>query len=1056
MLDATRVRTFLLALIVLVCGVPSSHAQSGTATLSGTITDESGAVVPDVQVTLTNEVTQTRIRKTGGGAGLFTFALMPRGRYVLSTERAGFSPSEVRDLVLNVDDQVHITVTLKVAAVGETVTVAAEPSRINTSPALATVVDRQFVENLPLNGRSFQSLVAVIPGVVFTGQSSPGRGQFSVNGQRTNTNYFMVDGVGANVEVGSAYWPSQEAAGVTPALNAIGGTQSLISADALEEFSIQTSTYSAQHGRQPGGQVSIVSRAGTNQLHGSLFEYFRDDAMDAVNWFVKANNLPRAPMRHHQFGGTVGGSIQLPGYDGRDRSFFFLSYEGLRVVQPRTIQNDVPSLSLREEAWPALRTLLASLPIPTGPEDPATRQAPFVAAYSTPSAFDATSLRVDQQLSAGARLFGRVNYSPSKTTTRNLNNVETDFASLWTTTGGLTQTLGSSLTHDLRFNITTNRRRYETHQDDFGGAIAVTRESILPPGIPASMPTRLQLHLHTVASPYFTLGQFQRQHQLNVVDTWTWTKGSHLVKAGADYRLLRPASQPWEYFYFLRFGNPSSILSGVPSSLTSSIQALERVDLRFRNFAAFVEDTWRASSRLTVDWGLRWDVNPAPVLADGKTFTTLTGLESPETLRVAPPGTPLYPTDWAAFGPRVGGSYVLSHDAGRERVVRGGLGLFNDLGAGTASQAAIGFPFVRNVALPAGLPYPFDAAAVARPPMTSLDPPYTGQTFTAFPEHRTPRTYQWNVTLEQSIDGPQSVTLSYVGAIGRYLLRREVFLLRDPNADFVGATSLEISRSNARSDYAALQAVYRRRLSRGLQALASYTLSKSEDTISDAVSSQPRADRLDPELFRGPSDFDRRHVFSAAVTYAMPAAAFGPMSAFLRDWSVAAIVQAYSAAPVRVYTNRDAGFGSIAVTPDLVPGVPIYLDDQSAPGGRRLNPAAFSVPVEPRMGNLPRNGIRGFPFQQVDISLSRHVPLVSGVRLQIRADVFNVLNTASFSSDAMGFLGPTTPDGVLTPSSSFGRSLWTADNSLGGSNGLYRLYASGGARSVQLSGRLTF
>jgi hypothetical protein len=1029
-----------------------ASAQSGTAMLSGTVKDETGSVVPDVMLTLTNAATQLRLRGASDSTGLFMFPLLPRGEYVLTTDRPGFSPIEVPDLTLNVNDRLHITVVLKVASIGETVQVAADSARVNTSPALSTVIDRQFVENLPLNGRSFQSLLAVTPGIVFTGQSSAGGGQFSVNGQRTNANYFMVDGVGANVESSGAHWPGQEAAGVTPALNAVGGTQSLLSVDALEEFSIQTSTYTAQFGRQPGAQVSLVSRAGTNTLSGSLFEYFRDDAMDATNWFVKANGLPRTELRQNQFGGTLGGPVRFPKYDGRNRTFFFFAYERLRLLQPRTVQYDVPSLSLREEAWPALQPLLASLPVPTGPEDPTSRQAPFVAAYSAPSSYHATSLRLDHHLSPTQRVFGRFNISPSEATSRDLNNVRSDQGDLRSTTAGLTQTFGATLTHDLRFNETSNKHPFETWQDGFGGATPVSYRDLLPPSIPSSTPVRLQVHLHGVASPYFTIGQYQRQRQLNVVDTWTWTKGNHLFKFGGDYRWLAPASQPWEYFYFIQF-NQQAVLTGIPSG--GSIQALERVDIRVQNFAAFMQDTWRVGPRLTLDLGVRWDVNPAPTLTGERKFTTVEGIDRPETLRLAPAGAPLYPTDYGAVAPRLGAAYVMSDRPGWERVLRGGVGRFQDIGAGMAAQAAIFFPFERRK-LPPNAPYPFTAEAVAPPLHPNLDPPYDGQKFVAFPDHRTPWTYEWNATIEQSLGRSQSLTASYVGAAGRHLLRLEEIAFTNPNPDFTGTTLLKVNRSNSSSDYKALQLEFRRRLSRGLQVLSSYTLSKAEDTASNDSIVQPRADRIDPGGFRGPSEFDRRHVFSAAITYSPPAPAAGLTRAALRDWSVSAIVQVQSAAPVNVAMHRDLGFGSLStIRPDRVPGEPLYLDDPTAPGGWRFNPAAFSVPVEPRMGNLPRNALRGFPLRQIDLSLARSIGIGSGARVQLRADVFNLFNAANFGSPS-GHLGSVDAQGVLTPSSGFGRATSTIDSSFGGLNGLYRLFATGGPRSVQLSARLTF
>jgi Carboxypeptidase regulatory-like domain/TonB dependent receptor len=1053
-------RFVVLVTVILALSLRRADAQIGTATLSGTVLDGSGAVVPDVRVLLVNEATQLRLRTTSGSTGFFTFALLPRGRYVLTTNRAGFSPIEVRDLQLSVDDHLHVTLRLTVAPVGEVVQVKGDALRMHVSSGIGTVIDRRFVEGLPLNGRSLQGLLALTLGVIRTEPGQVSAGELSVNGQRPNANYFTVDGVGANVAANNssiADWPAQEAAGVTPALNAMNGTQSLVAVDALEELSLQTSSYSAQSGRQPGGQISLVTRSGTNTLHGSLFEYFRDDALDAANPFAAGNGLAEAELRQHQFGGALGGPIRLPRYDGRNRSFYFLAYEGLRLRQPRTIATEVLSLSLREQVWPALRPLVAAMPAPTGPEDPETRLAPFAARYSDRSSFDATSLRVDHQLSGSARVFGRVNHSPSSSATRQLSSVTTDQPTLRTTTAGLTHTIGSRITHDLRINETDVLRKRESVQDDFGGAEPIGADAVLPASISRSLSSRLQVSLYGGWQIHLNANVFQRQRQVNVVDTWTIAKGNHQFTLGVDYRQLRTTSKTREYFYFVRFDSAESMISGLPTRLSASIQSVDPVDTRFRNFSAFVDDRWHVTPRMTLGLGLRWELNPALRLADGSTFPTLVGTDRPERMRLAPANAPPYPTDYTAFGPRVGVAFATSTRSGREQTIHSAFGVVTDLGAGMTAQSALYFPHARSKALPAGLPYPFDEEAVALPPRTSLAPPYDGQTFQAFPDHRTPRTYQWHTTIEQAIGLSQTITASYVGARGRHFLRQERWSVpAGTNPDFTGTTFIITSRSNASSDYAALQLQYRRHFSRGLQALASYALSKTEDTVSSDLAADIPSDRLDPEINRGPAAYDRRHVFSGALTYALPAPArTGVLCRALRDWSIAAILQLQSATPVDVTVSRDLGVGQrVNARPDVVPGVPWYVEDSAAPGGRRYNPAAFQIPLEPRMGNLPRNALRGFPFRQLDLSLSRAVGLSSGAKLLVRVDLFNALNILNLANPP-GTLAVSSGAG-FTPLASFGVARATLDNQFGGQHGESRVYAIGGPRSMQLSARLTF
>src|SRR5206468_3105713 len=243
----------------------------------------------------------------------------------------------------------------------ETINVEAGASLVNTeSGTVSTVIDRPFVENLPLNGRSFQTLIMLTPGVVTTATFFADQGQFSVNGQRADANYFTVDGVSANFGVTGYIALVQTASGALPALSASGGTNSLVSVDAMQEFRIQTSSFAPEYGRTPGGQVSIVTRAGTNALHGTLFEYFRNDRLDARDWFVNFNALPKPAERQNDFGGVLGGPIV------KDKTFFFFSYEGLRLRQPSTQQSVVPDASSRQQAPAAMRPYLNVYPIANG------------------------------------------------------------------------------------------------------------------------------------------------------------------------------------------------------------------------------------------------------------------------------------------------------------------------------------------------------------------------------------------------------------------------------------------------------------------------------------------------------------------------------------------------------------------------------------------------------------------------------------------------------------------------------------------------------------------
>src|SRR6266536_1540775 len=283
------VRCFLLtAFCLLLFGaLPfAAHGQSASATLSGTVVDERGAVIPGAQVTVTNPATAFERQVVTNESGFFIVPLLPPATYSVSVQAQGFGPVKVPELVLNVGDRKALQIQLKAGDVNATVTVDSSAETVRTDGSVGTVVDRRFVANIPLNGRSLQSLISLTPGVVLAPGGSVGgrdKGMFSVNGQRANANYFTVDGVSANVgnNTGAIFASSQAVGGTLPALTVDGGTNGLVSIDALQEFKIQTSTYAAEFGRQPGGQISLVTRSGTNDFHGSVFDYVRNDLFDA-------------------------------------------------------------------------------------------------------------------------------------------------------------------------------------------------------------------------------------------------------------------------------------------------------------------------------------------------------------------------------------------------------------------------------------------------------------------------------------------------------------------------------------------------------------------------------------------------------------------------------------------------------------------------------------------------------------------------------------------------------------------------------------------------------
>src|SRR5258707_4886981 len=259
----------------------------GTATLSGTVVDENDAVVPEASVLVNDFNTSIKKEATTSRVGIFIITQLPPGNYTVAVQQQGFATAEIRGLSLKVNEQLALKIQLKIGQIGETVTIDPDSSIVQRSSAVGTTLNRRMVENLPLSGRSLQPIIRLTPGVALTRPTCAEQGQFSVNGQRANSNYLMVDGVSANIGVAAgADGLGQSGSGSLPALTALGTTHSLFSIDALQEFKILSSTYAPEFGRTPGAQVLVQTRAGSNQFRGSLFEYFRSGALSANDWFA--------------------------------------------------------------------------------------------------------------------------------------------------------------------------------------------------------------------------------------------------------------------------------------------------------------------------------------------------------------------------------------------------------------------------------------------------------------------------------------------------------------------------------------------------------------------------------------------------------------------------------------------------------------------------------------------------------------------------------------------------------------------------------------------------
>jgi hypothetical protein len=1015
--------------------VASPRIVLAAASLSGRVTDAVGGALPGVHVTATHIDTNVAYAAVTNQDGVYLISSLPSGVYRVAVELSGFKTIVKPDVDIHVQDNVALNFAMEVGSVIESVTVEGGAPLVSMNPAVGTLVNRSFVQEMPLNGRSFQSLITLTPGVVLTKATGTEQGQFSANGQRADANYFTVDGVSANIGVTAGSLLGQGGGGSLPGLTASGGTNNLVSIDALEEFRIETSTYAPEYGRTAGAQVSLVTRAGTNQIHGAAFDYFRHDAFDANDWFANSRGLPKPQLRQHDFGGVLGGPLV------QNRLFFFGSYEGLKLRRPQVSIVNVPTLAARAATVAPARPLIDAFPRPTGSEV-GDGLAEFSASYSNPASLSATSVRVDYARSAGARFFGRVNIAPSNDDTRvaSLNSVRHFEANTKTYTGGASLLAGSRTTFDVHANLSTNDTLSETTLDTFGGAVVPAPRLLLPASAPDGSGYQIAL-LDSGISVLVGRLAANTQRQVNVTGSVTHLAGNHLLKAGVDYRRMSPTFAPQPYGSTPIFLSLASLQAGITDLLFIITQDENRTPI-FNNYAAYAQDAWTATPKLTLTYGVRWDYSPAPYESHGRD-PILADTSDLSNVRLRTDNRPLYVATKANLAPRVGAAYRLVRTPGRETVLRGGYGLFYDLATGRVADVFSEiYPYdIRRILF--GVPLPYSAADLAPGEPGTAVPLDSG--VYSFPGHlTTARTRQWNVSVERAVGSSNSISISYVAAAGSHLLRG-TSLVSPELGDVL------ISSTDGRSDYQSVQVQFKHRLSHGIEALAAYTWSRSRDNGSDDTNLARTPSAFNgADADYGPSDFDIPHVGTGAVTWNLPGAAdSGLLGTLSRHWSLDGLFTARAAAPASPRGRTSTGVFSFTTRPDVVAGVPWYLDDSTLPGGRRFNPAAFAVPPAGRQGTLPRNALRGFSAVQIDSALRRSFELTTRVRLQAKLEAFNIFNHPNFAN----------PTDVLITSPTFGISSSMLNQGLsgGGTNGGFSpLYQVGGPRSLQLSLRVSF
>jgi hypothetical protein len=1039
-----------LRLLLVLCTTTFALAQSTDATISGEVVDPSGKGIPGADIEILSEATGVHYSNKTNEIGIYTVSILPPGQYRIQVSKVGFKTLIKPGIILNVQSALALNFTLPLGATSESITVEAGASTINTTDgSVSTVIDRNFVANMPLNGRSFQDLLTLAPGVsqvpVIAQYGAGSAGEITVNGQRTEANYFTVDGVSANTGAAPGKFGGGAGnAGSVPGETALGSTQSIVPIDALQEFRATTSTYSAEYGRTPGGQFSFTTRSGTDKFHGSLYNYFRNDALDSNNWFNDYYRYPKGEERQNDFGGALGGPVAVPGLLGGDRkTFFFFAYEGLRLDAPQAATPiSVPDTTLRSQSAPSIQPILNAFPISNDGDDGLNDGlAYYIESVSYPSSLDNAGIRIDHSFRDSYKIFGRYAATGSETTAYNAAIRQDTSSSIHTVTLGATNIIGATQSNDLRFNFTQSTGRISDVSTSLGGAVSFDPSAIPGPNGGAFPATGvLAVILDFGAYPQFDLESLPTvQRQWNITDVYNWAVKSHNLKFGVDWRRISTALTPQNPEEELAYYSSASVMANLADYGYATAQAPSTVEPVYIAFSSYIQDDWKLSQRLSLALGLRWDINPAPGAAAGQKPYTLNEVTNLATAQLSPSGAPLWKTDWFGLAPRLGFAYKVHEQVDRGTILRGGVGIFYDMGNATGSIGYNGVGIQSNSDF-TSVAFPLTPQQLQIPP-PSIATPYNGTVYGYDPNLKLPYSLGYNIAIEQQLGRNETVTFNYVGSGSRKLLTEfYTYPGLQGNTNFSLYGAAVIVQNRAASSYNSLQVKYQRLLFRGLQGLISYTWSHAIDDASNNF--------LLYQLERGSSDNDIRQNVQAAITCDIPDARIqSVISSLVNHWHVDLRAQTRSGLPIDIIGREqiDTGTGIFSsFHPNFVAGEPVYLYGPHYPGSRIINYAAFLPAASGVEGDVPRNSARGFDAAQLDPAIRRDFPIHERLGLEFRAEAFNILNHPQFGSfyNSLSY-GPT----------QFGYASNTLNTALGGLNPLYQV---GGPRSLQLALRLSF
>ena len=1029
-------------------------AQQLESRIIGKVLDSSQAALPGVTVTITSRETGAVRSAVTEGDGTYTVTNLGPGAYDVQFELTGFGTKK-ETVVLGIGQVQSSNATLGVAAVSEQVTVTAVSPVLDISSARIGVnVSPEEVQNLPVNGRNFANLMTLA-----TGATSDGNGGWAsvrFNGKSNQQNYLNYDGVD-----GTYVWDASPGY-----LNATGSQFRLqTSMESVAEFRVNSGLASAESGLGSGGNITVVSKSGSNRFRGSLFEYKRDDALDAASKY----DDKKQELSLDQFGGSIGGPV------AQNKTFFFMSYEGLRQTTGLSFTEAVPSDEAR-------RRILAGEPVGSGagqssdrtravapllngfPQGMASTSNPLVALASLTSEADqkenTLSFRLDHRFNDSQSFYARYLFSkgtldtPDRTVTprrvlakQKPQNLVFNYQSV----------IGSGIVNELKLGYNAP----QTSASAFGPAgydpVGVslsgtfTSSSIDARGTTGIARSGLLIRATSAST---TTGSIFDPRSISLNDAMTWIKGDHTVKAGGEYRNI--ASQ----FQFLgsteiTYNTITDFIDNRPNAVAVALDSPTFTPQQYY-LIGFVQDSWRASDRLTLELGLRYDfysvVNEKndlakPFFVEDNAFST-----DPDNF---------YNPDKNNFAPRVSAAYQMND----KTTLRAGFGLYFGPGQFEDRIQPIENYIERRRVGAADVPN----NGLAYPVPTSV---YQNALSVRGYTHERPDEYnvQYGFSVSRELPGEINLTAGYTGSKGKDMFLRGVantldLTTRVRPAPAVGQVDYKTSgcfddlvingnpiRGCGRASYDALQLSMTRRFRTGFTGGIQYQFSRNKGTTQGSNEAATTQNTFDYETEYGTNPQDIPHTFNGSLVYLIPGEGF-----WTGGWRVGGIVNARSGVPINVTISRpdNATVNGVTVTnipggnsrgtqrPDLIPGVDPYLKD----GVRWLNPAAFATPQPGTFGNLPRNFLRGPGFTQLDLMFSKDFHFASNQGVQVRVEMFNIANQLNYENPAA-----TLPNG--TPGVPFtAAQTGTFGYMLGPLN---RTVGLGTARQTQISLRYSF